>query len=86
MDAATRGQIIRSHRRRRGYSQSVLAGLAGRSESWLSQVERGKLSVDSHEALSRLADILRLPWKSSPEPKSRPHPCATPRPARSSAP
>lgn len=61
MDAATRGQIIRSHRRRRGYSQSVLAGLAGRSESWLSQVERGKLSVDSHEVLSRLADILRLP-------------------------
>lgn len=61
MDAATRGQIIRSHRRRRGYSQTVLAGLVGRSESWLSQVERGKLAVDSHEVLSRLADVLRLP-------------------------
>ncbi|MEU0236738.1 helix-turn-helix transcriptional regulator [Nocardiopsis sp. NPDC006198] len=61
MDAATRGQIIRSHRRRRGYSQTVLAGLVGRSESWLSQVERGILSVDSHEVLSRLADVLRLP-------------------------
>ncbi|WP_308210283.1 helix-turn-helix domain-containing protein [Nocardiopsis dassonvillei] len=61
MDAATRGQIIRSHRRRRGYSQTVLAGLVGRSESWLSQVERGKLPVDSHEVLSRLADVLRLP-------------------------
>ncbi|GAA0972785.1 helix-turn-helix transcriptional regulator [Nocardiopsis tropica] len=61
MDAATRGQIIRSHRRRRGYSQTVLAGLVGRSESWLSQVERGKLSVDSHDVLTRLADILRLP-------------------------
>lgn len=61
MDTATRGQVIRSHRRRRGYSQTVLAGLVGRSESWLSQVERGKLSVDSHEVLSRLAAVLRLP-------------------------
>jgi transcriptional regulator with XRE-family HTH domain len=61
VDAAARGQIIRSHRRRRGYSQTVLAGLVGRSESWLSQVERGKLSVDSHDVLTRLADILRLP-------------------------
>ena len=61
MDAATRGQIIRSHRKRRGYSQAVLAGLVGRSESWLSQVERGLLAVDSHEVLRRLADVLRLP-------------------------
>lgn len=61
MDQTTRGQIIRSHRRRRGYSQTVLAGLVGRSESWLSQVERGRLSVDSHEVLSRLAEVLRIP-------------------------
>jgi transcriptional regulator with XRE-family HTH domain len=39
-------------------SQSVLAGLVGRSESWLSQVERGKRSVDSHAVLTRLASIL----------------------------
>lgn len=60
MDPATRGQTIKRARRRHGYSQSVLAGLVGRSESWLSQVERGILSVDSHEILTRLARVLRL--------------------------
>ncbi|HEV3382142.1 MAG TPA: helix-turn-helix transcriptional regulator [Trebonia sp.] len=34
---------------RRGLSQAVLAGLVGRSESWLSRVEREKRRVDSHE-------------------------------------
>ncbi|SJZ94024.1 hypothetical protein SAMN02745673_01956 [Marinactinospora thermotolerans DSM 45154] len=33
MDATTRGQIIRRSRKRRGYSQSVLTGHLGRSES-----------------------------------------------------
>ncbi|WP_304453060.1 helix-turn-helix domain-containing protein [Nocardiopsis sp. YSL2] len=61
MDAAARGQIIRRNRTRRGYSQAVLAGLVGRSESWLSQVERGILTVDSHDVLTRLSDVLRLP-------------------------
>ena len=54
------GQRIARARRRRGLSQSVLAGLVGRSESWLSQVERGKRSVDSHSVLTRLAEVLRL--------------------------
>ena len=36
-----RGQRIARARRRRGLSQATLAGLVGRSESWLSQVERG---------------------------------------------
>jgi transcriptional regulator with XRE-family HTH domain len=36
----------------------VLAGLVGRSESWLSQVERGKRKVDSHAVLTRLAEVL----------------------------
>ncbi|WP_370012862.1 helix-turn-helix transcriptional regulator [Nocardiopsis sp. LDBS0036] len=60
MGPATRGQTIKRARRRRGYSQSVLAGLVGRSESWLSQVERDKLTADSHEVLTRLARVLRL--------------------------
>jgi DNA-binding XRE family transcriptional regulator len=42
------GQRIARARRRRGLSQAVLAGLVGRSESWLSQVERGQRGVDSH--------------------------------------
>ena len=54
------GQRIARARRRRGPSQAVLAGLAGRSESWLSQVERGKRGVDSHSVLVRLAEVLRV--------------------------
>lgn len=60
MDAATRGQHIRRARKRRGISQAALAGLIGRSESWLSQVERGKRSIDSHTVLTRLAEVLRV--------------------------
>ncbi len=55
----TRQRIARA-RRRRGLSQAVLAGLVGRSESWLSQVERGKRGVDSHSVLVRLAEVLRV--------------------------
>jgi transcriptional regulator with XRE-family HTH domain len=40
------GERIAAYRRRRGLSQAALAGLVGRSESWLSQVERGVRSVD----------------------------------------
>ncbi|MEV4012755.1 helix-turn-helix transcriptional regulator [Nonomuraea angiospora] len=62
MDA--RGEIgrrIARARRRRGLSQAVLSGLVGRSESWLSQVERGQRAVDNHTVLNALADILGLP-------------------------
>src|SRR5215470_3576987 len=54
------GQRIARARRRRGLSQAVLAGLVGRSESWLSQVERGKRGIDSHSVLVRLAEVLRV--------------------------
>ncbi|QVQ51070.1 helix-turn-helix transcriptional regulator [Spiractinospora alimapuensis] len=60
MDTVSRGQMIRRNRRRRGISQEVLAGLIGRSESWLSQVERGKRKVDSHTVLTRIAEVLRV--------------------------
>ena len=40
-DREATGQRIARARQRRGLSQAVLAGLVGRSESWLSQVERG---------------------------------------------
>lgn len=52
-------RIVRA-RRRRGLSQAVLAGLVGRSESWLSQVERGKRGLDSHVVLTRMAAVLRV--------------------------
>lgn len=52
------GRRIARQRRRRGLSQTVLAELVGRSESWLSQVERGLRSIDSHSVLVQLADVL----------------------------
>src|ERR1700747_2970371 len=54
------GQRIARARRRLGLSQTVLAGLVGRSESWLSQVERGKRRVDSHAVLTRLCEVLHV--------------------------
>ena len=59
-DREAAGQRIARARRRRGLSQAVLAGLVGRSESWLSQVERGKRGVDSHSVLTRLAEVFRV--------------------------
>ncbi|MGO9780035.1 MAG: helix-turn-helix domain-containing protein [Streptosporangiaceae bacterium] len=59
-DGEVAGERIARARRRRGLSQAVLAGLVGRSESWLSQVERGKRGIDSHSVLTRLAEILRV--------------------------
>ena len=60
LDGEAAGQRIARARRRRGLSQAVLAGLVGRSESWLSQVERGKRGIDSHSVLTRLAEVLRV--------------------------
>lgn len=60
MDAPGRGQRIARARRRRGMSQAALARLIGRSESWLSQVERGLRLIDSHSALTALAESLRV--------------------------
>jgi transcriptional regulator with XRE-family HTH domain len=54
-----RGQRI-ARACRRGLSQAALAGLVGRSESWLSQVERGLRKVDSHTVLISLAEVLRV--------------------------
>jgi transcriptional regulator with XRE-family HTH domain len=68
------GERIAAYRRRRGLSQAVLAGLVGRSESWLSQVERGIRSVDSLTVLLDLSRTLRVdvqsligrPWQYAP--------------------
>jgi len=45
-------------RRRRGLSQRELAGALGRSESWVSQVERGVQPVERFAVLQALADGL----------------------------
>ena len=59
-DADTPGARIARARRRRGLSQAVVAGLIGRSKSWLSQVERAVRGVDSHAVLLPLADVLHV--------------------------
>jgi transcriptional regulator with XRE-family HTH domain len=74
MVAAGMGKRITTYRRRRGLSQAALAGLVGRSESWLSQVERGIRSVDKMSVLLDLARILHVdvealtgrPWQYAP--------------------
>src|SRR3954462_2068685 len=68
------GRRIATYRRRRGLSQAALAGLIGRSESWLSQVERGVRSVDKMSVLLDLARVLHVevealtgrPWQLAP--------------------
>jgi transcriptional regulator with XRE-family HTH domain len=68
------GQRIAAYRRRRGLSQAAVAGLIGRSESWLSQVERGIHSVDRLSVLLDLAKVLNVevealtgrPWELAP--------------------
>jgi len=54
------GERIRLYRRRRGYSQPVLAQMASRSESWLSQVERGVRSVDRMSTIIELSRVLKV--------------------------
>ena len=54
------GERIAIYRRRRGLSQLALANLIGRSEAWLSQVERGIRHVDRLSVIIRLAQMLRV--------------------------
>lgn len=80
MVSASIGDRIAIARRRRGLSQAVLANLVGRSESWLSQVERGVRSVDRLPVLMDLAEVLHVevetllgrPWKLAPNGTSSP--------------
>ena len=68
------GERVAAYRRRRGLSQAALAGLIGRSESWLSQVERGVRSVDRMSVLLDMAKVLHVdvdsltgrPWQYAP--------------------
>jgi transcriptional regulator with XRE-family HTH domain len=63
------GERIAYYRRRRGLSQVKLAGLLGRSESWLSQVERGVRSIDRISVLIEVAGALNIPvTELSPDP------------------
>lgn len=54
------GQRIKELRREAGMSQSDLAAAMGRSESWVSQVERGVQPVERLSVLQALADALKV--------------------------
>lgn len=54
------GERIAFYRRRRGLTQAVLAGLVGRSEDWLSKIERGERPVRRLDVLAEIARALRV--------------------------
>ncbi len=54
------GERIAFYRVRRGQTQAVLAGLVGRSEDWLSKVERGERHVRRLDVLTEMAKALRV--------------------------
>ncbi|MFF4903661.1 helix-turn-helix domain-containing protein [Streptomyces sp. NPDC001260] len=59
-DAKVVGQRVKELRRAAGMSQSDLAAAMGRSESWVSQVERGVQPVERLSILQALADALKV--------------------------
>jgi transcriptional regulator with XRE-family HTH domain len=54
------GRRIQLLRERRGLSRAVVAGLCGRSESWLKKIEQGTRQAVRVPTLLRLAEVLRL--------------------------
>lgn len=59
-DELSIGERVAFYRRRRGLTQSVLAGLVGRSEDWLSKIERGQRPVRRLDVIADLARALRV--------------------------
>lgn len=59
-DALSVGERIAFYRRRRGMTQRVLAHLVGRSEDWLSKVERNERDLRRLDVLSEVAAALRV--------------------------
>ncbi|MFI8528241.1 helix-turn-helix domain-containing protein [Promicromonospora sukumoe] len=55
------GARVARLRKMRGLSQTDLARAISRSESWVSQVERGQIKVDRVSVLQSLADVLEVP-------------------------
>lgn len=58
--APTFGQRLRIQRNRRGMTREVLAGLVGRSTSWVKAVETDRLRTPRLAMLLRLSEVLQL--------------------------
>ncbi|NDL60193.1 helix-turn-helix domain-containing protein [Phytoactinopolyspora mesophila] len=54
------GERIAFYRIRRGLTQAVLANLVGRSEDWLSKIERGEREIRRLDILTELARAMRV--------------------------
>jgi transcriptional regulator with XRE-family HTH domain len=62
------GQRIAYWRQERNKTQEVLAGLVGRSASWLSKVERSEIVMDSISVLLHMARVLKVaPYELMPK-------------------
>jgi transcriptional regulator with XRE-family HTH domain len=59
-DSMTVGERIAFYRQRRDLTQAVLAGMVGRSEDWLSKIERGEREARRVDVLVDLARELRV--------------------------
>jgi len=59
-DAMSVGERIAFYRQRRNLTQAVLAGMVGRSEDWLSKIERGERQARRLDVLADLARELRV--------------------------
>lgn len=59
-DPLTIGERVAFYRRRRGLAQATLAGLVGRSEDWLSKIERGERDIRRLDVLVEVARALRV--------------------------
>ncbi|HLG66157.1 MAG TPA: helix-turn-helix transcriptional regulator [Ktedonosporobacter sp.] len=57
------GQLARSYRQQRGWTQEELGERWGHTRAYVSQIEQGKRKLDSMTQVVRLADILDIPQK-----------------------
>ncbi|MEU3227446.1 helix-turn-helix transcriptional regulator [Streptomyces sp. NPDC006976] len=54
------GQRMQILRTRRGMSRPVVAGLLGKSPSWVKQIERGEIGMPKLPTVLRIAELLRV--------------------------
>lgn len=55
------GNLVKSFREQRGWSQGELAERWGHTREYVSLIERGKRNLDKQEQINRLADLLEIP-------------------------
>lgn len=55
------GNLVKSFREQRDWSQGELAETWGHTREYVSLIERGKRNLDKQEQINRLADLLEIP-------------------------